>query len=635
MLMDYLTYINGLEKADFGEVFSDIKIKAKNLFEDLQESSPDIRLPDIISIEITGLYPYKSDHTIRIKREKANIIYGGNGAGKTTCINSIEFGLLGSSSDLEIKTNFSNRVINKYNINTVLKIDGKTYQLARSLLPHGDSHEVTLQRISEVELDRYYEIYEGVQEVNTMFHALTGLTFSEYSKLFDFFSLRVPRRHYLSSVLFNTNGAVWRQRIFTKLMGENTVVKISEEAFRRWSNSKSSVSKTKRKIANYENLKEMELSKVTPSPESTSIEDELAENEINSIKNKIIQLKEQKKSYQSKADELRNKFIDGLKNEGSINKQFAEKNLKLERMNEIRENEFICNVCESNYSAEAKKRIEQGVCPSCGSKSDVSDSLTSQETYNALREEIHELNNKIKRNQDRSVKFNTLSEKINKEIMAFDRELDSLNERLIQLSSETPTIQLGRTIDVMFQLKEELKNFEDEERQYQMLYEITKKFLDDKTNELISMLNERFQYYQRELFDSSKWSITPSFDILSEDDQEFKHLSHGEKNITDIIFRMAVFDVLEEFNPNQKLLFIIDTPEEGLDAAFYKRFQTAFIEFVKNHKGNLIAFTSCEREFIDNLDSKIFRLENLLIKSSNSRPFQVKQLSLLQFVDIS
>lgn len=633
--MDYLTYINGLKKDELGEISSDIKIKAKNLFEDLKESSPEIKLPEIISIEITGLYPYKSDHTIRVKREKGNVIYGGNGAGKTTCINSIEFGLLGSSSDLEIKTNFSNRVINKYNINTVLKIEDKKYQLVRSLLPNGDSHEVTLQRISEVELDRYYEVYDGVQEVNTIFHSLTGLTFSEYSKLFDFFSLRVPRRHYLSSVLFNTNGAVWRQRIFTKLMGENTVVKISEEAFRRWSNSKSSVSKTKRKIANYENLKEMELSRVTPSPESTSVEDELAENELHSIKNKMIHLKEQKQSYQKKADELRQKFIDGLQNEGLINKQFAEKSLKLEKISEIRESEFICSVCDVNYTDIAKERIQKGVCPSCGSKSHVSETLTSQETYNTLREEIHTLNLKIQKNQERSIKFNSLSDKINKEISAFDRELEALNERLIQLSSDTPTIQVGRTHEVMYQLEHDLEEFEDEEKQFNILYEITKKFLDDKTNELITKLNERFQFYQRELFDSSKWSLTPSFEILSEDEQEFKHLSHGEKNITDIIFRMAVFDVLEEFNPNQKLLFIIDTPEEGLDAAFYKRFQTTFIDFVKSHKGNLIVFTSCEREFIDKLDSKIFRLENLLIKSSNSRPFQVKQLSLLQFVDIS
>ena len=75
MLMDYLSYIDALE------LDSEVKTKAKNLFEDFQESSPNIKLPEIVSIDITGLYPYKSDHTIRVKNEKGNVIYGGNGAG--------------------------------------------------------------------------------------------------------------------------------------------------------------------------------------------------------------------------------------------------------------------------------------------------------------------------------------------------------------------------------------------------------------------------------------------------------------------------------------------------------------------------------------------------------------------------
>ena len=517
----------------------------------------------------------------------------------------------------------------------MLDIENKRYQLVRSLVPFGESHDVSLQRISETEMERLYESYEGVQEVNTMFHSLTGLTFSEYSKLFDFFSLRVPRRHYLSSVLFNTNGAVWRQRIFTKLMGENTVVKISEDVFKRWTNSKSSISRTKTKISQYEDLQQMEISNVNQSPTSTAIETESAEQELLSVTNKISSLKEEKRSYQAKAEELKKKYFESLQSEGSLHTKFAEKKIELDRIEKIQSNEWICTVCNSNYSSEAKKRIQQGTCPSCGSHTDVSKYTTSQGTYNDLREEIHELNNKIKKNEEKFDKFRSLLDKVDKEIQGYDRELEALQDRLLQLTKVNSTISVGRTQDVLYQLEQDLKRFVEEEKQYCILYDITKKFLDDRTDELINKLNERFHYYQRELFDSSKWSLTPSFDILSEDEQEFKHLSHGEKNITDIIFRMAVFDTLKEFNPNQKLFFIIDTPEEGLDAAFYKRFQALFVDFVKNHKNNLIVFTSCERDFVDKLDSKLFRLENLLIKSSNSRPFQVKQLSLLQFIEIS
>lgn len=627
--MDYLTYIDSLDLDD------SVKLTAKNLYEGFKELSNEIKLPEIIDIQINGLYPYKSDHTIRVKNEKANVIYGGNGAGKTTCINSIEFGLLGSSSDIEIKTNFSNRVINKYVIKTLMRIDNKTYLLERSLAPMGESHEVSFQRTSEDDMEAFYEIYEGVQEVNTIFHSLTGLTFSEYSKIFDFFSLRVPRRHYLTSILFNTNGAVYRQRIITKLMGENIVVKISEEAFKKWNSSKTAVSRTKSQIARYEDLKQMEINTVTQSPESTAIENESAENELLSVRNKIVQLKEQKLSYQQKSDELRSKYLSGLQNEASIHSQLAQRNLKLEKVNEMRDSEYICNVCNSNYSDEAKKRIKQNSCPACGSPTNISDYLLSEETYNKLREEIHTLNDKIKKSEERSIKFNTLTGKLNKEIQAFDRELEALNDRLLELSSDNQTVQVGRTHEVLYQLEQDLKKFEEEERQYHALYEFTKQYLDNKATELLTKLNDQFLYYQRELFDNSKWSFTAGLDLVAEDGQEFRHLSHGEKNLTDILFRMAVFDVLEDFHQNQKLLFLIDTPEEGLDAAFFNRFKSVFIDFVKNHKNDLIVFTSCERDFIDKLDTKLFRLENLLIKSSNSRPFQVKQLSLLQFIEIS
>ena len=376
----------------------------------------------------------------------------------------------------------------------------------------------------------------------------------------------------------------------------------------------------------------MEISNVTQSPTSTAIEQESTENELLSIKNKIASLKEQKLSYVTKADELKKKYFDSFQNESLVIKTYTEKKDKLDKIEQSRQNEWICQVCKSNFSNEAKKRSQQGLCPSCGSHSDTSE-FFSQESYNSLREEIHTLNITIKKNEEKFNKFNLLLEKINKDIQNYDRELDSLQDHLLELTREAATVSVGRTQDVLFQLETDLEKFEKEESQFHILYEITKKFLDDTANDLINKLNDRFNYYQRELFDSSKWSLNASFEILSEDNQEFKHLSHGEQNITDIIFRMAVFDTLKECNSKRKLFFIIDTPEEGLDAAFYKRFQDVFIDFVKQHKNDLIVFTSCEREFIDKLDSKLFRLENLLIKSSNSRPFQVKQLSLLQFIN--
>ena len=125
--MSYLEFISGMKLPD------NVVIKSKEMFDGFAESSLNSIIPKIKSIVIRGLYPYKSDHDIVISHEKANIIYGGNGAGKTTSINSIEFGLLGSLADFEIKSNFSNRVINRFDVQVNLEINGKQYILQSCL----------------------------------------------------------------------------------------------------------------------------------------------------------------------------------------------------------------------------------------------------------------------------------------------------------------------------------------------------------------------------------------------------------------------------------------------------------------------------------------------------------------------
>jgi len=128
--------------------------------------------------------------------------------------------------------------------------------------------------------------------------------------------------------------------------------------------------------------------------------------------------------------------------------------------------------------------------------------------------------------------------------------------------------------------------------------------------------------------------MAPNYDIVADNDQEFKDLSHGEKNLIDMIFRMSTVDVLSNFKPDLNLFFIIDTPEEGLDLAFYNRFQPLLKDFISRHidNGYFIVITSCERDFVDGLNPDKFRLENLLEKSSNSRPFQIHQLKLQKFL---
>ncbi|MFV2015782.1 MAG: hypothetical protein ACC656_10160, partial [Candidatus Heimdallarchaeota archaeon] len=437
-------------------------------------------------------------------------------------------------------------------------------------------------------------------------------------KIFDFFSLRVPRRHYLASNIHNTPGAMYRQKLFTKLLGHFNIANIAEESYKRWNQAKSAISQSNKKLKYLEPLQKIDISEVN---------DEVLknlDNELNLVASKIKDLKGQR-------DELFKKYDENLSKEPKFehHEELIESQLKLQKLEQIQQNEWQCEICESDFTEKANQRISEGRCPSCGQP----DFTISHQEYNELRERIHQLTAVKQKYYLRMEKFKLIQNKIIKEIRAIEREIEMHSEKEKKLIQENNAINPGRTNDLIFQLEDDLRNYEDDEKLYELLYKSTKEFIEDTSREFIDLLNEKFSYYQRELFDLSKWALTPSFEVIADDGQSFKHMSHGEKNITDIIFRMAVLDSLLETDQNLNVFLIIDTPEEGLDAAFHKRFQPILFDFVKQHnKSNLIVLTSCERDFVDSLDPNYFRLENLLIKSSNSRPFQVTQLKLMQFM---
>ena len=104
-----------------------------------------LQLPQIDSILINGLYPYKNDEQVELTKGKANVVYGGNGSGKTTAINCIEFGLLGSNAFFEIKSTFSKRIINKFDVKAFLRFNHKPYLLQRTMNPLGEGHHPVLK----------------------------------------------------------------------------------------------------------------------------------------------------------------------------------------------------------------------------------------------------------------------------------------------------------------------------------------------------------------------------------------------------------------------------------------------------------------------------------------------------------
>ncbi|MFW9927857.1 MAG: AAA family ATPase, partial [Candidatus Thorarchaeota archaeon] len=118
---------------------------AKKLYDELIQSYPPLKLFQIDEIRISGLYPFKSDEIIRLESKLANLVYGGNGAGKSTCLDCIEFGLTGSRN-IEIKKTFGKRIINRFVTETFLRVDNNTYCLKR-WMTNPETHQVTIAKI--------------------------------------------------------------------------------------------------------------------------------------------------------------------------------------------------------------------------------------------------------------------------------------------------------------------------------------------------------------------------------------------------------------------------------------------------------------------------------------------------------
>ncbi|MHA2362718.1 MAG: hypothetical protein ACXAC7_02075 [Candidatus Hodarchaeales archaeon] len=620
--MDYLDYIRNKSTND--KVF----LRTSELYEETCSNTKSrFLLPMLNSLVISGLFPFKSDQIIELyRKEKANVIYGGNGAGKTTTINCIEFGLLGAASSLEIKSTFSKRIINRFDVKTNFTIDSKPYLLQRTINPSGDSHHhVSLKRVGEEELISDFPTVEGVRDVSIEFQNLTGITLVDYAKIFDFLTLRVPRHHYLASNIFNIPGAQYRQSLFSKLLGHPIPVKISLIAYKIMNQTKSHIQRIKRRISIIKPLQTVEISSTQDQISETR---ESFEQDFFVLENKIKELKIEKEELFTRIKELDQKRVSI---DPAIHEELAQKEVRLAKLNQFQKEEWICEICENDYSIIAQSRIRSQECPVCGQYAD--DLAQTLQELQEIGERIDKIRQYFEKVQIRQQKLLQQTENIIKEIQVKDGEIALIENKKREITAQQTVITpSSRTQEVLENLHKELLTLETEEKLYQELYLLTKGWLDLISKEFISKLSKKWAYYQKELFDHAKWTLAPNYSIISEDGQIFKDLSHGEKNLTDMIFRMSVIDVLLELKPSN-LFFIVDTPEEGLDAAFYKRFQPLLNEFIKKHATErFIVLTSCERDFVDELSSDNFRLENLLIKSTNSRPFQVRQLKLLKFL---
>ena len=660
---DYLSFIKE-------RVSPTVYQQAESFYNDFSDRYSQVKMFKIESVDIQGLYPFKSDQIVTLKHEKANIIYGGNGAGKTSSLVCFEFGLIGSAGNaFELKTAFSKRIINKFQVEIIFKtLDEKYYSLVRSMVPAQESHTVKLRRIIEPEskdsLDQQFPAIESYREVTNQLRTLTNFYIADLTQLIDFCIIRVPRNHYLASIINSQNGSEVRERIFSKILGHAVPVFISQQAQKISLSNKTQINKLTQKINILTSLRQEPIQQDTKLAESRiSLEEEFA------ILLKRIDLikKEREETYKEVSTlSAKEEFMSTptstpatspqLIPEPSVSEEMfkhqqelielEQRNARIER---VRIDEFRCDLCDASIDeTEAKERLANNLCPVCGQFTELT--ILMRE-YQENRQKIFKLRKTLEQHKHNNfektktgdgyehnptpVTDSELSvERALKKIQAYDRELYELEDERVRLTREHSALNPEKSTEIVAELQKQIEIAQQQVDMYDELYQVTKEYLDTSTADFIDAVNERFSYFQRELFDRAKWILSPNYSILADDGQEYRDLSHGEKNLLDIAFRLAVIEVLNK--RNIAVFLMIDTPEEGLDKAFHTRLQNVLQEYVKetahSERRPFIVITTSEPEFVNNLNLKYFRIEDLLTKSSNTRPFQAKQLKLTNFV---
>ncbi|MHA1990559.1 MAG: hypothetical protein ACW981_10010 [Candidatus Hodarchaeales archaeon] len=622
---------------------------ASKLYEELIRTYPPLKLFQIERVTISGLYPFKSDEIIEMNSKSGcNVIYGGNGAGKTSSLLAFEFGLLGSKT-IEISKTFGKRIINKFVVEIFLRIENTLYSLKRWMTT-AEAHNVSFTRINENDpLSQQYPSVEGYRETANEFHKLTGLNLNDVAVLHDFFTMRVPRNHYLSSTIKGNNGAYVRELLLSKLIdpGNSLPSIIVQQSKKLLQENKTKYNRIKRridlieslaedKVEQDDNLKDMRESIEIDLIELTKkIDNRRNEREafLNEIGNQSNQKDKDLTKFQDKtnSDELYELQLELV--------ELEQNNARLER---LKDETWICDTCDSQIEEDvARSRLAENLCPICGQWAELA---VSFQEYQVNRRKIQTIKNRldeIQKQVESPRKSLNIAEKSDvpeleetlNNVRLLDREIQNLEEELRQVTRDHSAINPLRSDETLLDLKQQSNQTHSEIELFSELLEKSRNYLDQVTTDFIEEVNSRFSILQREIFDNSKWLLTPNYDIIADDAQNFTDLSFGEKNLLELAFRLAVIEVLH--SKGIPMFFSIDTPEESLDIAYNSRIAKILENFAKkisNSKHKFFVVATSSKEFTDNLDTKVFRVENLLNKSLNTKPFQVKQLALTKFI---
>jgi DNA repair exonuclease SbcCD ATPase subunit len=590
-----------------------------------------IRLPSLRKLKIANLNLFSKDFDL-VLGDGLNIIYGGNRNGKTTVANSIEFGIFGIFQHTH--SYFASRILNPgkpVKIEVEVRLGSSSATIRREISQASASHKARLTFFGEPLFDKGPSI-EGPTDVQLELQQKIGCAIQEAHEVFDAFYLReVPRNYHLSSRIGDDIGSEVRRRILYRLIDSDRFNRIIAYC-------KSKCDELHRSIS----LDSTELAQInSESDNQRAGRIEKIRADLKYIDEQFSKLSELKKIIfedmngllrASKPDNdlMETQFeLAGITSAVTTKAQGYE---RLKSATNIGAEKVTCETCGQDYTQEAYERTSNNKCMTCGSS-------ISQEQLVQIAADLDDLRKReqsVKRKSD--LKFSEIEQSTN-QVQELQKKLDSVVSEMENLSSSKTELQseLLRATNAVGkeridQLIASIEEEKEREAIWNKVFTKTLEYASKNSSNVIKELNKRFLAYTSDIVEGSDgFAFDNSLNLVDRSGRSvsFEHLSHGEKNLLEIAYRLSLIEIALQKKTIEEGFLILETPEEALDITYRDNLAKIFSS-VKESKLKLIVTTS-DRDSIMKLKPSISTVTDLVKMSTFVSKQQEKQLRLTEF----
>ena len=155
-------------------------------------------------------------------------------------------------------------------------------------------------------------------------------------------------------------------------------------------------------------------------------------------------------------------------------------------------------------------------------------------------------------------------------------------------------------------------------------------YLSTHNSDVMNDLNKRFLAHTSEVIQGANgFALDKSLNVVDDvgGPVSFDHLSHAEKNLLEIAYRLSVIEIALQKKTIDEGFLILETPEEALDITY----RDNLAKILSGVKGVKLLVTTSDQSTITKLKPRISVISDLVKVSTFVSKQQEKQLRLTEF----